>query len=242
MEHDGARPESDSGVTPPAAPEVKPTSPDLDVKVEEIVRRAQLEKIRGNEDRYRQILSEALEFVERSSLAQEVAGDLLVMDKDTKAARDAYQLAMKMDPTNASAERKYGEIILRLAGIHDAAALDRQMSELELMASGKKALLLSTFCPGLGQIVSHQYKKGGLILGAWLIGFFMILLSPGGLTAIFVTLGVARGSTEAAALSWVGVAICVVAHAVSITDANVLAKNTEIKEIKMPEPPVDLPH
>jgi tetratricopeptide (TPR) repeat protein len=124
---------------------------------------------------------------ESSSEAWELQGDLHRHQGERSAARSAYQQATRLDPANASAERKYAEVVLYL-GEQDRA---RREQRLLVDTPGKRpekrrnptfAILYACLFPGLGQLYNRQHEKGlGLFFAAAIILILLlngIILAP----------------------------------------------------------------
>jgi tetratricopeptide (TPR) repeat protein len=123
-----------------------------------------------------------------SADAWELQGDIHRRQGDRKAAREAYQTALKLDPTNSAAERKYAEIVLFL-GEEDRARREQR----ELVDDPSKhpterrspalAVIYASLFPGLGQLYGRQHEKGLAIFFAGAV--ILILLINGIIVAPF---------------------------------------------------------
>ena len=108
-----------------AAPVAAPLSPAArDRERDRLLTLANVQRMRGQTREAGETLDQALAFSDpdagpgtRAADApiHEMRGDLLAANGEDKKARDAYDAAHKLDPTRASAERKYAQMTLRLA-------------------------------------------------------------------------------------------------------------------------------
>ena len=126
--------------------------------------------------------------------AWELQGDLCRRQGDRKGAREAYQQAVKLDPLNANAERKYAELVLFL-GEEDRARreqrelIDEPGKRPEKRRNPSLAILYACFFPGLGQLSNRQHEKG---LALFLVGALILILLVNG-----IVLAPYRGIPEA---------------------------------------------
>lgn len=216
-------------------PEFEPPTPAQLEKAENLIRQSNLAKIRGDKVAAEKLLDEAAAAAPGSSAVQEALGDAYIDRKQVRKARDCFKLAFKIDPKNASAERKYGECVLSIQ-----LALDPSFASPppdDSFASGKGALILSFLVPGLGQIAMSETKKGLTMLGMWLGGGVLSFLIPNGLSSIPTLFG-ARGPSLNG-LVFVPLFATIVAWMWSISDAGAKAKRYEPKTVVRPVPPVD---
>lgn len=99
-----------------------------------------------------------------STSAHELMGDVLVAQGKRAQARDEYQRAMKLEPANADAERKYAEAMLMLGEAERARQLmvSGDVGAIQGAAKGDAgaAALRSIFFAGLGQLYNGDYEKG----------------------------------------------------------------------------------
>jgi len=122
-----------------------------------------------------------------SSEAWELQGDLHRHQGERSAARSAYQQAARLDPANASAERKYAELVLFLGEQERARKLQRELVESPDKRPEKRrnptlAIVYACLFPGLGQLYNRQHEKGlGLFFAAAIILILLIngiILAP----------------------------------------------------------------
>lgn len=231
------------GITPePETPAVEPekelppppTAEEME-KAEGLIRQANLAKIRGDKSLFERLIQEAAQVAPGSSRVQEALGDAFVERRQLKHAREAFEVAVQLDPNNASAERKFGEAVLSMQ-----LALDPMFATIapdDSFASGKAGLILSFMIPGMGQIVAEETKKGSIMLGGWLIGLvsaFAIPQGMAGLSSLFNSQGPAFKpivllplTVSAACWLW------------SIGDSGSRNKRFEKRVVIRPIPPVD---
>ena len=123
--------------------------------------------------------------------AYELLGDIQASRSEWDSAGASYKEALKHDPTRASAEAKFAKITLRQAetarqeklGVAYAAT-DTAMMGREGESRGAWAVILgSALCPGLGQVVQGQTRKGLVMIAIFVLGLVLLALlahiSPG---------------------------------------------------------------
>ncbi len=111
-----------------------------------------------------------------STTTWELWGDVLLARGKTAEASEAFEKAIKIEPANVDAERKYAAIQLELG--------ERKRQQ-ELLASGTleelrgalqkepgTAATRSAFFPGLGQVYNGDYEKGLVML---VLGFILLI-------------------------------------------------------------------
>lgn len=231
MEDDAGRPEPDPVVEEPLP---EPATPEQIEKAEGLIRQANLAKIRGDRDAFDKLLDEAAAVAAGSSTVQEALGDAYLERRQTRKAKDAYHRAVKLDAKNVSAERKYGECVLAIQ-----MALDPTfgLAADDSLASGKAGVVLSFLLPGLGQIVSGQYLKGGGILGLWLAAWAWAVAVPNGFGGLGSLLG--RQGPPFNPVFFVPIFIAACCWLFGISDASSRAKRFEPRSVQRPVPPVD---
>lgn len=237
MEDDSPRPVADVDESSAEAEESLPPPPTEEEreKAENLVRQANLAKIRGDKVSFEKLIEEAALAAPGSSAVQEAVGDAYVDRRQVRKAKDAYQRAVKLDPTNASAERKFGEMVLSIQ-----LALDPMFgkpSPDESLASGKAAVILSFMIPGLGQIVNGETSKGVAFLVTWLVGVIGAILVPNGLTGLMTLIGLRGPAFNPTVL--LPLFLAVSAWMWAIGDAGGRAKRQDKRMIVHPVPPVD---
>ena len=104
-----------------------------------------------------------------SAEAWELQGDLYRRQGDRKGAREAYQTAFKLDPTNAGAERKYAEVVLFLGEEDRARRQQRELVDDPAKRPTKRrnptlAVIYACLFPGLGQLYNRHHEKGLLLV------------------------------------------------------------------------------
>lgn len=232
MEAEGKKPEEIEEQLPP------PPSPEALERAERLIREARLLKMRGNKTSAGKLLEEALEIAPGSAAILEAVADDLVERRQIRAAMEIYKRAMRIDPQSASIERKYAECVLGTARSLDfpspgAEGLDQ--------ASGKIALLLSLFVPGLGQIVTGATGLGVGLLVGWLAGWGIAWLIPGGMQGVLGLFGV-RGHGPTPEFNGVvlfPLLLAAICHIWAIFDAAGKANRYQRRPIERPVPPVD---
>lgn len=225
--------QDEPGETLPAPPD-----PEALERAERLIREARLLKMRGNKPAAGKLLEEALEIAPGSATILEAVADDLIERRQTRAAMDIYKRAMRLDPQNASVERKYAECVLGTAKSLDFPPPGGDGID---AASGKIALLLSIIVPGLGQIVTGATGLGGGLLAGWLIGWGLAWLIPGGMQGVLGLFGV-RGQGPTAEFNGIvllPLLLAAICHIWAIFDAAGKANRYERKTVERPVPPVD---
>ena len=237
MEDDAPRPDDRGLDTTGDAAEplpLPPTPAELE-QAEGLIRQANLAKIRGDKGLYERLVHEASTIAPGSSTVQEAVGDAYLATKQVRKAKDAFQLAVKLDPSNASAERKFGEAVLSVQ-----LALDPMFATIpedDSVASGKAGLIMSFLIPGLGQLANGDNAKGYPMLGGWLLGVVGSLAVPQGLAGLATVIGVKGPAFNPIVL--IPVLLAFGCWIWSIGDAGSRNKRFERKPIIHPVPPVD---
>lgn len=155
-----------------------PPSPEQQRQAEDLVKRYQVAKQRGNGQEAMELIRQATIVAPTSAMVQEALGDEYRERGEMKNARDAYHLAHRAEPSNLAIDRKYAESVLRAnrtVNVEDAlksGSIDSLLlSQDQSVARPGAAATLSFFLPGTGQLVRGKNVLGGIILGGWLIMF-----------------------------------------------------------------------
>ncbi len=188
------------------------------------------EEFQGLYDKARMALhldraTEALGIAERmmaarpdSTTAHELHGDACVALNKLAEAEQAYRRAMELEPANVDAQRKLGEVVLRIRdGQLQRELLEGHLQERALRGFSdpepEAAAFRSGLFPGLGQLYNGEYEKGSVlaILGLVCIGF----LSQG----VFSLLSAEASSPYAALYTSLGGIFGLAVYIYSIWDA-----------------------
>jgi len=217
------------------APLPEPPTPAEAEEAEGLVRQANLARIRGDKDAYQRFLEQAAAVAPGSSTVQEALGDAYVERRQVRKAKEAFHTAVRLDPSNASAERKYGEAVLAIqVALDPAFALAPDDGS---FASGKASTILSFLIPGLGQIVSGATVFGGALLGIWVLALVWAMSIPNGLSKLpFLFRG---GSVDFNGAVLMPLFLMAASWVVGIADASSKAKRVVPKQVARPVPPVD---
>lgn len=118
----------------------------------------------------------------------EMLGDMLAAEERWEQAAASYEQAQILDPARASAERKYGEMTLRIADekamakLGGVAGVAAGGDAITSGSQGKRnpgfAMILSLIVPGFGQFYNGQFVKACICLGVFVIAMFLISLTP----------------------------------------------------------------
>ncbi|MBS1708072.1 MAG: hypothetical protein JSS65_05045 [Armatimonadetes bacterium] len=236
---DGHASEPGPGLTDDQPVVLTPTTPEAAEDAERILRQANLARVRGDNSMADKLLQEAMSVAPGSVAVLEAVGDDYVHRKQWRKAFEVYEMAHKAEPTNISVERKYGEMVLKVKLAVDPFMMSA--SDVGTMASGKAAMLLSVFLPGVGQMVLGHYVKGGVMLGGWVLGWLGFLSDPSGFKGLMTMIGMAKGATPGP-LALPSLALAVGFHLWSMFDSVSTSKGlTPREKIEHPVPPVDKP-
>jgi tetratricopeptide (TPR) repeat protein len=235
-------PEPQPEPEPEPEPEARQLTAEEQAKLEDLMRRVNLAKIRGEAQQATDLLKEASAIAPWSPQVLELLGDQHMERKRYKDAKEAYAKALKAQPGNPALERKYGTAVLEqeqsalfLSGMGSTTTGDST-------ASAQMAVLLSLIVPGLGQIVTEQVGKGVAMMVGWLLSWLIAFLLPGGPAGLLVPLGL-RSPQLQQYTGWVVVPVMfgIGIHLWAVMDALTRAKKAPRREIKRPEPPANLP-
>lgn len=129
-----------------------------------------------------------------STTAHELAGDVAAAQGKMGAARKEYQAALKLEPANVDAERKYGMALLTqtpeerrralISGIIADPTAHRSTARKPL-----NSVLNALVFPGLGQLHNREHEKGLVFVGVSAIALIVILYIVLPYASASVTLG-----------------------------------------------------
>ena len=190
--------------TPPSPPPA-PVKPPVEIAIpnDPLARERELERLltRANVERARALVRDSRTTLEQALVlaphvsptaaapVYEQLGDLLLAEERYEQAKEHFEKALELSGgKRASAEKKLGEMAVRLS---DQAAMERLggalgpsedlVDVLRDPRTGKRhagvAMLLS-LAPGFGQFYCGQIVKAGIILGVFVISFFIVFLMP----------------------------------------------------------------
>ncbi len=228
---------------------IEPPTPMQLQQAENLIRLANVEKIRGNKQKSAELLNEAAAVAPGSAIVLEAIADGMIERKRWRDAKSALEKAVKLDPKNASLERKFAEVVLMSA---TGGSIDDQLrnalrdpllpTSSESLASARSATLLSFFIPGAGQFVLGRSVAGGIFFGGWIIMIFWLFLQQHDLKGLLGMAGLPTNVKRPDNLT-VLVPIFVAAgiHLASIFQCAALAKAPTHRNYKRPEPPANLP-
>jgi tetratricopeptide (TPR) repeat protein len=170
-------------------PALQPFTEEQKEEADKLLQRYRLEKQRGNKDFALRYLTEAVELAPGYTYVLECQADEAEASRKIEEAKRLYKTAMAADPKNHSAEAKHADLVFR----SQAAASTAVLQASEVTASARTATLLTAIVPGLGQLVTGQIIKGGVILALWIA---LLCFMPVSLPA-FTALVSQRGSVQA---------------------------------------------
>lgn len=215
--------------------------PDIE-RAENLIRQARLARQRGQKDIARKLLEEAIELAPEAPTILEAKGDECMERFQYKAALELYEKAKNADPSNVALERKFGETVLKIAEAADPLAFASRADE--SVAGGKVAVILSVIIPGLGQFVTGKQTPGLGMFGGWIVGWFLALLIPNGMSGVMGLFGVKTSGGQVAnfnGIVLIPLAIAGFCHLWATLDAGQRASQLQRKRVDRPAPPVDKP-
>lgn len=151
--------------------------------IDRVLSKANVHRMRGAyleaEDAYR----EALSIDESRVDVQELVADMIYARGQLDSALAAYKKVLEMEPSRASAETKYAKVALEIGEREYQKRLAQEMLENPRKSapparSWLLALIASALLPGSGQMYVGEYKKGAIILGAFLLSILVLALDP----------------------------------------------------------------
>jgi len=158
-----------------------------DYQVGELYTRARRALRRGQIAQAEQLAQEAAALAPDTTTVQELLGDVAFARKSYADAKAHFERALQIEPVNADAERKLGQVVLVLGQATEL----RQRVEEVVADPGKRhrfarqpllAGLLSFLFPGFGQLYNSEYEKGlGVFAGAAVLLMLLLdrlVLSP----------------------------------------------------------------
>lgn len=161
-------------------------------KVEQMLRDAHIQRMRGQWAAAEVLCRKALELAPEDAMGREMLGDLLVAKGDREGALEIYREAFAQQPGKAALEEKIARLVLQ-KGEEERERLEAQMlldSPQRKADAKRNATLATLLCipfPGLGQLlVYRQWVKGGILAGVGLLSIlgigelFKLLLVLGG--------------------------------------------------------------
>jgi tetratricopeptide (TPR) repeat protein len=191
-------------------PAFRDSSPQEIRQSEVLLREASLlrrrEKYRDAEIKCR----EALELVPKDAAGLELLGDILQGVARIDEALAAYKRASEADPKRISAEKKYGDLLVRQ---QDFGSVDYEAIPKNSFA----AVLLSALLPGAGQLHNGDIGKGVFFLIATAVCVYLLGWSPWGFSGSFPHHGINMALMFCVILSGV-------VYVAAVADANISAQ------------------
>lgn len=154
---------------------------------------------------------EAINANPSDSAAIEILGDIYQGVARIEEAMAAYLRAVAADPKRASAERKYGDLLMQQQNWN--AALPDDVARFPFLA-----IILSLLLPGLGQLYNGQYLKSAIIFAVDAILFYLLAFSNWGFRGLHLHGGVSMSLITC-------FAFLAVLYIVGLVDANLGVKS-----------------
>jgi tetratricopeptide (TPR) repeat protein len=154
-------------------PEFRISTAQETLQAEALMRDAAMLRRREKYGEAEQKCRQALQLAPKDAAALEFLGDLLQGVARIDEALAAYKRATEADSRRSSAERKYGDLLMRQQrwNLGDPEAVPK---------NALFAVLLSLLLPGLGQFHNEDVGKGVFFLLADAICVFLLAFSPWG--------------------------------------------------------------
>jgi tetratricopeptide (TPR) repeat protein len=189
-------------------PEFRTSTAQETLQAESLMRDAAMLRRREKYGEAEQKCRQALQLVPKDAAALEFLGDLLQGVAKIDEALAAYKRAVEADSRRSSAERKYGDLLMR----------QQRWSAVDPEAVPKNplfAILLSLLFPGLGQLHNGDTGKGIFFLLVDVVCIYLLAFSPWGFA----------GGRHGLSTALIGSCIfTVVVYVASAIDANMIAR------------------
>ena len=200
------------------------------VELDNLVKQAQLAKIRKQVSVATDLLKKAAALAPRDPIVLEALGDDLMDRRIFKAAKEAYGKALKQDPTNVALDKKYGQAVYE-SDVR-AATFSMDMPD-GPVASSNASMFLAIFLPGSGQMVRGKWAKGLFILVGFLVSLAVVIVMYS---------GDAKKTQQDKFLYLIPIGSAIIFWVWGFLDASIGGKGKGPRPpIDRPKPPVDLP-
>jgi len=223
-------------VAPPLRPPPAKAPPPLALSEAEQVNRllstANIQLRRGQIAEAERAINESLTLRPNDPGALELRGDAQLARDDYAAACESFRAALAVQPSRATAEAKLARAILRQSeqqrrktiGVAYAAS---ETTILGRGGSGNRkgaariSVFASAFLPGLGQILSGQYVKGGILAAIYGLTLLLLGFLPDTRDFALAHAGGHRADAAPGGLFWFCLALSVVVWVYAVVDAAV---------------------
>jgi tetratricopeptide (TPR) repeat protein len=151
-------------------PEFRQASVQDSIKAEPLLREANMLRKAEKHKLAEQKVREALQYTPQDASALEMLGDILQSVGRVDEALAAYKRATEADAKRASAEKKYGDLLMRQRNwdIGDPE---------QVTVNNRAAVLLSLLFPGIGQVLNGELIKGFVFLALDAGCLYLLLFS-----------------------------------------------------------------
>jgi curved DNA-binding protein CbpA len=170
---------------------------------------ANIARRRSNFREAETLCRQAVELVPGDAAALELYGDILQSTGRVDDAVLAYKRATEIDPARRSAEKKYGDLVLRQ---------DRSIFMIRdeyVPGNANVAVLLSAVFPGAGQVYNGESLKGLAVVLAFLAMLYVIFYTRFGLPHAREGIPTSLG---------ISIAIAGIIYIYGVVDANLIAR------------------
>ena len=155
-------------------PEFRESTGDEIRRGEVLLREAQMLRKREHYQEAEAKCREALMLIPRDAAALEFLGDILQGIARIDEALAVYKRSLAANPKRYSAEKKYGNLLVRQQNWSVA-------DENSIPRNGFAAVLLSALLPGAGQLHNGELGKGAFFVLSFIVSVYLVGWSPWGL-------------------------------------------------------------
>jgi len=136
----------------------------------DLVRRAHRAIGMGRPDQAARFAEEAAALAPETTTIEELLGDVAMAEGHFVEARQHYHRALEIEPSNADAEEKYAEAVLRIdSTTRRVERMEEAVDSPDEYTAFRRNPVAAAFwsvIPGFGQLYNHEYEKGLAMLGA----------------------------------------------------------------------------
>lgn len=214
-------------------PAVAPLALSPAEQVNQLLTTANIQLRRGQTADAERAVAEALALRPNDPSALELRGDAQIAREDFPAACESYRAALAAQPTRATAEAKLARAVLRQSEQQRRKTLGvaYAASDTTILGRGgdgnrkgatRVSVFASAFLPGLGQILTGQYVKGGILAAIYGLTLLVLGFLPDTRDFALAHAGGHHNSASGpGALFWFFFALSVIVWVYAIVDAAV---------------------
>ena len=230
-------------------PEVLPSppTPEQQADADKLVAQARVEKMRGNGERASELLRQAVSVAPGSSTVVELLADELVGQRKYREALDKYDLARRLDPKNAGADKKHADLVFQTRA-HAASANLMIAEQASLATSSKIATMFACLLPGSGQLVMQRYALGAFYMVTWILMIVWLGVMKSDFAGVLILIGLhVRGAkADFSPVVFIPISVAALIHIAGIVgtksgSSREAAFMAHMTKADRPTPPVNLP-